>query len=86
MAVRVCSMSAGLVASTVTPGNTASLASLISHARAEYGFGVLLVEHDMTMVASLAEHVYVLDFGRVIAEGTPQDIRNDPLVPKAHDE
>ena len=59
---------------------TASLASLISHARAEYGFGVLLVEHDMTMVASLAEHVYVLDFGRVIAEGTPQDIRNDPLV------
>jgi ABC-type branched-subunit amino acid transport system ATPase component/ABC-type branched-subunit amino acid transport system permease subunit len=59
---------------------TAALAALISRTREEYGFGVLLVEHDMTMVASLAEHVYVLDFGSVIAQGTPEQVRRDPLV------
>ena len=59
---------------------TAALASLISHLRARYGFAILLVEHDMTMVARLAEHVYVLDFGRIIAQGTPEDVRRDPIV------
>ena len=61
-------------------GDTTALASLISHVRAEYGFGVLLVEHDMTIVARLAEHVYVLDFGRIVAQGTPEQVRRDPLV------
>jgi len=59
---------------------TAELASIISHVRAAYDVGVLLVEHDMSMVSAVAEHVYVLDFGRIIAQGTPDDVRRDPIV------
>ncbi|HEX9713914.1 MAG TPA: branched-chain amino acid ABC transporter ATP-binding protein/permease [Actinomycetota bacterium] len=59
---------------------TASLADLVARARTAYGLSVLLVEHDMSMVSSLAEHVYVLDFGRIIAQGTPEQVRTDPIV------
>ncbi|GAC1414345.1 MAG: ABC transporter ATP-binding protein [Actinomycetota bacterium] len=59
---------------------TRSLAAVIWHAHQTDDLTVLLVEHDMDFVASLAEHVFVLDFGRVIAQGTPQDIARDPLV------
>ncbi|MGH2829071.1 MAG: ABC transporter permease subunit [Actinomycetota bacterium] len=59
---------------------TAALASLIARVRTAYDVSVLLVEHDMSMVARLADHVYVLDFGAIIAEGTPSQVRNNPLV------
>ena len=59
---------------------TRALATLVETLRDEYGFGVLLVEHDMSMVARLAQHVYVLDFGRIIAQGTPDDVRRDEVV------
>lgn len=59
---------------------TGALAELIQRVRGAYGLSVLLVEHDMTMVGRMAEHVYVLDFGHVIAEGTPQKVRRDPEV------
>jgi branched-chain amino acid transport system permease protein len=59
---------------------TLALGRLIAHLRDEYGFAVLLVEHDMSMVSALADHVYVLDFGRIIAQGSSADVRRDPLV------
>jgi ABC-type branched-subunit amino acid transport system ATPase component len=47
---------------------------------AELGVAVLLVEHDMSMVMSIADHIYVLEQGRKIAEGTPGEVGNDPRV------
>jgi len=48
------------------------------------GCGLLLVEHDMTVVSSLADHVYVLDSGRLIAEGTFDEIARSPVVELAY--
>jgi branched-chain amino acid transport system ATP-binding protein len=51
------------------------------HAR---GVSLLMVEHDVEMVLGMADYVYVLDFGSLIAEGTPQEIRNNPKVRAAY--
>jgi sulfate-transporting ATPase len=51
---------------------------------AETGTGVLLVDHDVALVLGVCDHVYVLDFGRVIAQGPPATIRTDPAVAEAY--
>jgi branched-chain amino acid transport system ATP-binding protein len=52
--------------------------------RAQLGLSVVLVEHDMGLVMRLADEVTVLDFGRVIAHGTPDEVRRDPEVLRAY--
>jgi branched-chain amino acid transport system ATP-binding protein len=60
------------------------LAKLVTFIRKELDVTVLLVEHHMEMVMAISDRVCVLDFGRKIALGTPEAVRNDPLVIEAY--
>ncbi len=62
---------------------TEELGSVLCQVAAE-GPGVLLVEHDMALVMSVCTQISVLDFGRIVASGTPESVRHDPLVQQAY--
>ncbi|CAL9665396.1 ABC transporter ATP-binding protein [Streptomyces sp. enrichment culture] len=62
----------------------ARTAQVVRDVRARLGLSVVLVEHDMGLVMRLADEVTVLDFGRVVAHGTPDEVRRDPEVLRAY--
>ncbi|MGX9726415.1 MAG: ABC transporter ATP-binding protein [Candidatus Electronema sp. VV] len=70
-------------AAGMNPQETAELDGLISQICKE-GVSILLIEHDMKLVMSLADHIFVMDYGRKIAEGKPDEVRRNPEVIRAY--
>ncbi|MCU0837418.1 MAG: ATP-binding cassette domain-containing protein [Rhodospirillales bacterium] len=71
-------------AAGLNPRETADLNRLLLDIRASEGIGILLIEHDMSVVMGISDHVVVLDYGRKIADAAPQEVRNDPHVIRAY--
>ncbi|MDR2306197.1 MAG: ATP-binding cassette domain-containing protein [Paucimonas sp.] len=71
-------------AAGLNPHETEALSRMIRVLRDEHDITVVLIEHDMGMVMSISDHIVVLDHGNVIAEGAPQEIRNNPTVIAAY--
>lgn len=71
-------------AAGMNPKESAELNSLLQFIRDEHKIGVLLIEHDMSVVMEISDHIIVLDYGRKIAEGSPEQVRSDPAVIRAY--
>ena len=71
-------------AAGMNPNETAELMDIVRHIRDEYNVTILLIEHDMKFVSGLCDEITVLNFGTVLAQGTPDVALNDPEVIKAY--
>lgn len=71
-------------AAGMNPNETAELMETIELIRKQFQVTILLIEHDMKLVAGICEYLYVLNFGTELANGTPEEVLNDPRVITAY--
>ncbi len=71
-------------AAGMNPQETGDLNDLILKIREEEEISLLLIEHDMKLVMSLSDRIFVMDYGKKIAQGSPEEIKNNPVVIKAY--
>ncbi|MGB6177697.1 ABC transporter ATP-binding protein [Carnobacterium sp.] len=71
-------------AAGMNPQETADLTDLIRQIQKDFSITILLIEHDMSLVMNVCERIYVLEYGRMIAHGTPAEIKNNKAVIKAY--
>ena len=71
-------------AAGMNPQETAELTALIKQIQQQFNITILLIEHDMSLVMNVTERIYVLEYGRLIAHGTPEEIKNNNRVIEAY--
>lgn len=71
-------------AAGMNPQETQQLMEMIRWIKKEFDLTILLIEHDMSLVMGVCERIYVLDYGSIIAQGTPQEIKSNPRVIEAY--
>lgn len=71
-------------AAGMNPQETKELTEFIARIRDEFGLTILMIEHHMDLVMDISDRIYVLDFGRPIAQGIPSEIQNNPVVIAAY--
>ncbi|MBU1229012.1 MAG: ABC transporter ATP-binding protein [Proteobacteria bacterium] len=71
-------------AAGMNPQETLELKDMVLRIRTQFAVSVLLIEHDMKMVMSLSDRIYVMEYGRVISTGTPKEVSEDPQVIRAY--
>ncbi len=71
-------------AAGMNPQETLELTEFIKQIREKYGLTILMIEHHMDLVMRISERIYVLDFGKLIAEGTPEEVQNNQRVIDAY--
>ena len=71
-------------AAGLNPSETTQLMDIIKKIKTELNKSIFLIEHDMKLVMGISDRIVVLDYGEKIAEGSPEEIRNNPAVIKAY--
>jgi branched-chain amino acid transport system ATP-binding protein len=71
-------------AAGMNPSETSELMRTIHDVRDKFGVAIILIEHDMKLVMGICERILVLNYGLIIAQGKPEEIRNNPLVIEAY--
>ncbi|MBV8652676.1 MAG: ABC transporter ATP-binding protein [Alphaproteobacteria bacterium] len=84
MCTKPCLLCLDEPAAGLNPRETEDLNQLLTFIRDHEKIGLLLIEHDMAVVMKISDHVIVLDHGRKISDGTPEAVKNDPVVIRAY--
>ncbi|MBQ9988528.1 MAG: ABC transporter ATP-binding protein [Clostridia bacterium] len=71
-------------AAGMNPSETQELMDTIHHIRDMFDIAIILIEHDMSLVMGICERILVLNYGLIIAQGTPEEVRNNPVVIEAY--
>ena len=68
----------------MNPQETQELTDFIAEIRDRYHLSIFMIEHHMDLVMRISHQIYVLDFGKLIAQGTPEEVSNNPKVIEAY--
>ena len=71
-------------AAGMNPSETSELMTTIKDIRDKFDIAIILIEHDMNLVMGICERILVLNYGLIIAQGKPEEIKNNPLVIEAY--